>query len=105
MSFCLRWDEENDIPDTNLCALETPYLRTNSQITILHLKKYLIQKLNLENDFELLQFRCKGQLLEDTDRVADIYETIWLDPNAELELFFCCCTQVRCANPRHRVTG
>ena len=90
MSFCLRWDEENDIPETKFYALGKPYLRTSSQITVLHLKKYIIQKYDLsEKDCEHLQFRCKGQLLKDSDRVAHIFETIWLDPNADLELLFC----------------
>jgi len=60
MSFCLRWDEEHDIPETKFYTLEKPYLRTSSAITIMHLKKYLIQKYELKNDTVPLQFRCRG---------------------------------------------
>jgi len=88
MSFCLRWDEANDIPGSKLKSLEKPYLRTSSAITILHLKKYLTQKFEVSNDTALLQFRCKDLILDDHSKVADVYEDTWLDSTADLELFF-----------------
>jgi hypothetical protein len=61
MSFCLRWDQEHDIATTKFYALEKPYLRTSSAITVLHLKKYLIQKYSLKRqDTAPLRFRCRG---------------------------------------------
>lgn len=89
MSFCLRWDKEHDIPETKFYHLEKPYLRTSSQISILHLKKYIIQKYQLKCGTAPLRFRCKGKLLGDDLKVADVFETVWLDPSRDLELHFC----------------
>ena len=89
MSFCLRWDEENDIEGTKFYTLEKPYLRTSSAISILHLKKYLAQKFNLQTSTKPVRFRCRGQLLDDKLRVAEVYETIWKDANQDLDLHFC----------------
>jgi len=89
MSFCLRWDEENDIPGTRFHVLDKPYLRTSSAITVLHLKKYLTQKFELKADTAPLRFRCRGELLDDRLKVSEVYENIWKDPNVDLELHFC----------------
>jgi len=89
MSFCLRWDEEHDIAETKFYSLEKPYLRTSSAISVLHLKKYLTQKFELKPDATPLRFRCRGQLLGDKLKVAEVYEQIWKDANQDLELHYC----------------
>lgn len=91
MSFCLRWNEDEDIEGTPLKALEKPYLRTSSAISIQHLKKYLGSKFPaVQNSLHILQFSCKGTVLQEHAKVADVYQTIWKDPGVDLELRFRC---------------
>lgn len=95
MSFCLRYDAERDAEGSKLAILDKPHLRTASSISIQHLKKYIIQKFSLSKDFGLLQFSCRGKILDDQAKVGDVFETIWIVktddedlPNGDLELHY-----------------
>lgn len=88
ITFYLRFHSGNDYPGSGLTCLSKPCLSTKSIITILHLKKFITLKMSIRPEFYKLRLTCKGQVLSDTDTVANIYETIWKNDEKDLVLHF-----------------
>jgi hypothetical protein len=62
--------------DSDLAALPKPYLRTSGQLRTIHLKKYLIKKLNLEPNSKL-QILCNGEVIGKEHSLLYIKRTRW----------------------------
>ena len=62
--------------DSNLESLPKPYLRTSGQLRTIHLKKYLIKKLNLPVNSNL-QILCNGEIIGKEHSLLYIKRTRW----------------------------
>jgi len=68
----------------HLSALEKPYLRTKSLLTVGHLRKYLGKKMGMPPDD--VDFYCLGQELESSTTLDVIARTLWKDDGNDLVL-------------------
>ena len=67
--------------------LEKPHLRTPTQLTVKHLKKYLLKKIKTEMSVEV-DFLCRGTLLDDEHSLGVIWRALWRDQADDLVLEF-----------------
>ena len=63
-------------PKSNLASLPKPYLRTSGQLRTIHLKKYLVKKLNLSPDAKL-QILCNEEVIGKEHSLLYIKRTRW----------------------------
>eukprot|EP01117_Protostelium_nocturnum_P004627 TRINITY_DN167_c0_g1_i1.p1 TRINITY_DN167_c0_g1~~TRINITY_DN167_c0_g1_i1.p1 ORF type:complete len:289 (+),score=93.65 TRINITY_DN167_c0_g1_i1:68-934(+) len=70
-----------DESETNLKALDKPFIRTSAKVTVKHLKKYLISKLKLDsNSVKDLQITYRGELLGNEHTLEYILKSRgWID--------------------------
>ena len=82
ISFQLVPDEGNG----SFGALKKPFLRTSKKLRIGQIKKYLANKLKLDNASEVIQVSCRGEALGDEHELEFIFKTRWRDAEGDLVL-------------------
>ncbi len=74
-------------PNSNLASLPKPYLRTSGQLRTIHLKKYLIKKLNLTPDANL-QILCNEEVIGKEHSLLFIEKSRWVGEKDHLTLHY-----------------
>ena len=72
-------EQDASAGNAQVTKLEKPYIRTSSKATILHLKKFLTKKLNLEKP-EDVDIMCRGEVLGKEFELEYVSKTRWRMP-------------------------
>ena len=72
----LNYLEPKNKPISNFGILERPYLRTSSQLTVAHIKKFLRTNLNYDSSLDV-DVLCNGEVMGRHHTLEFIYMTRW----------------------------
>lgn len=85
ISFELSREEEET--DQMVSKLEKPYIRTSAKVTVKHLKKYLVKKLQAPDLIETLDLTYRGESLGNEHSLEYILKTRGIEPTVKNPIF------------------
>jgi len=85
IGFELILDEKE--ADSRLRQLDKPFIRTSAKVTVKHLKKYLLKKLNVESSKLDLEITYRGEVLGTEHSLEYIAKTRGIDKSGRSPIF------------------